>query len=423
MGFMDRLKAAYSIIADPQSTVPAVPTDGMVTSIAPSSMYYQRVAHDSSRAVLAPIVSRISMDVANTPIRHVRVDENGRYLETINGSELNDRLTLRANIDQSGVAFLQDAVTTMLYLGAVAMVPVEVSANPDRSVYEILSLRTAEITQWFNRSVEVQVYNEFTGQRVAKTLPKGYVAIAYNPLYAVMNEPNSTLRRLIDRLALLDVADGKQFSPQLDLIIQLPYTLNNERRQEAAAARMETITKQLEDSKYGVAYVDATEKITQLNRPVTNNLVETVGTLTESLHAQLGLSPGIFSGTASQEEMLAYYNRTIKPVLNAIIDAMQTTFLTRTALRQGHRIAAFPDLFKMAPLSEFATAADTFTRNAIMSTNEVRAVMGLEPSEDPSADELRNKNLNPNPESEFPEAPGPGEEDGKERSKDDKTEK
>ena len=275
-----------------------------------------------------------------------------------------------------------------------ALVPIEVSNRPDQGQFDILSIRACEITQWYNESVEVSVYNELTGQRVEKVLPKGYAAVAYNPLYAVMNETNSTLKRLIDRLGLLDRADGKQFSPQLDLIIQLPYALKTTKRQTEADRRLSAIEAQLEESKYGIAYIDATEKVTQLNRPVTNDLVNTITALTESLHAQLGLTPSIFAGSATQDELISYNNRTILPIVKALTDAMIGTFFSRTAIRQGNSIMAFPSLFKMAPLSEFADSADKLTRNEIMTSNEVRAVIGLVPSSDPEADVLRNKNLN-----------------------------
>jgi len=389
--FMDRLKTSYNILRNKESWVTVSPDDHIV-SLSPTSIT-RRLSYDSQKTVLSPIVTRISIDAANIPLRHVLVDEYGQFKEN-RDSELNDRLTIRANLDQSGVAFLQDAVGTMLENGSCALVPIEISSNPNTGGFDILSLRVAPIVEWYNGAVRVSVYNELTGEREEKVLPKGFVGIAYNPLYSVMNEPNSTLKRLVDRLALLDMADGKQFSPQLDLIIQLPYTLKNDRRQAEADRRLETIQQQLDDSKYGIAYVDSTEKITQLNRPVTNTLFETVKELTESLHAQLGLTPSIFSGTATPEEMLMYNNRTILPIIKALTDAMVGSFFTRTAIRQGHTIMAFPDLFKMAPLSEFSAAADSLNRNEIMTSNELRAVIGLYPSRDPEADKLRNKNLN-----------------------------
>lgn len=390
-GFMDRLKTSYNVLANKVNWV-EVPDGELISSSSPSSIS-NRVTYDNTKTVLAPIMTRIAIDVSAIPLRHVIVDEYGQFLETKH-SELNDRLTIRANLDQSGAAFIQDAVMTMLSDGVCALVPVEITSNPNTGSYEITSLRVGRVNQWFNGAVEVSVYNELTGDRVEKILPKGYVAIAYNPLYPVMNEPNSTLRRLIDRLALLDQADGRQFSPQLDLIIQVPYTLKNERRQAEAERRLAVIEEQLHDSKYGIAYMDANEKITQLNRPVTNTLFETVTSLTESLHSQLGLTPAIFSGTASEEEILLYNNRTLLPIIKALTDAMVGSFFTRTAIRQGHTILPFPSLFKMAPLADFAEAADKLTRNEILSSNEVRAALGIHPAKDPEADELRNKNLN-----------------------------
>lgn len=387
--FMDRLRVSYNVL---RGTEPDVDPEQTVTSTFPSSTY-SRISYDTTSAVLAPILTRIAVDAANIPLRHVVVDEYGQFQET-KVSELNDRLTIMANVDQTGVAFIQDVVMTMLEHGACALVPVEVSSNPRSGTYDILSMRVAPIVEWFNYSVTVDVYNELIGDKEHKTLPKSFVAIAYNPLYPIMNEPNSTLKRLIDRLALLDVADGKLFSPQLDLILQLPYSLKNEKREAEATRRLESLETQMNDRKYGIGYIDATEKVTQLNRPATNTLFDTVVKLTESLHSQLGLTPSIFAGTATQEEMLSYNNRTILPIVKAVTDSMVGAFFSRTAIRQGNAIMAFPNLFKMAPLEAFAEAADKLTRNAIMSSNEIRAVVGLRASDEPDADALRNKNLN-----------------------------
>lgn len=387
--FMDRLKASYNVL---RGTGPIIGPEEMVTSTFPSSTY-SRISFDTASAVTAPIKTRIAIDAANMPLRHVLVDEYGQFQET-KESELNDRLSIMANIDQPGTAFIQDAVMTMLENGACALVPVEVSSNPDSGTYDILSMRVAPIVEWFNYSVTVDVYNELIGDKQHKTLPKSFVAIAYNPLYPIMNESNSTLRRLIDRLALLDVADSNLFSSQLDLILQLPYVLKNEKREKEAIRRLESLEAQMSDRKYGIAYIDATEKITQLNRPATNTLFDTVVKLTESLHSQLGLTPSIFAGTATQEEMLAYNNRTILPIVKSITDSMTGAFFSRTAIRQGNAIMAFPNLFKMAPLEAFAEAADKLTRNAIMTSNEIRSVVGLPASDDADADALRNKNLN-----------------------------
>lgn len=405
--FMDRMKRSLDVLRDKPPAIATVPESDYITSSGPMTPSFQRLAYDSQRAVLAPIVTRISIDVAAVPIRHVIADVYGNFLE-LRQSELNERLTVMANIDQSGVAFVQDAVTTMLTSGSCAMVPVEISQSPNNGdAFEILSMRVGEIVGWRNKSVEVSVYNENLGQRQTILLPKDFVAIAYNPMYGVMNESNSTLRRLVDRLALLDVADGKLFSPNLDLIVQLPYALKTQRRTDEAERRIAAIESQLEDSKRGIAYIDATERVTQLNRPVTNTLFETVTSLTESLHSQLGLTPAIFSGTAAPEEMLSYNNRTIMPIINALSHAMVGSFLTRTAISQGQTVMGMPTLFKMAPIGDLAEAADKFTRNEIMTTNEVRSELGLPPRSDEGADTLRNKNLNKATEEGAPGAPGP----------------
>ncbi len=388
--FMERLKLSYNILSNNRGV--DVEPGQMVSSYAPSSVY-SGLRYDSNASVLAPIKTRIAIDCANIPIQHVMIDKLGQFLET-KVSELNDRLTIMANIDQTGVAFIQDAVMTMLEEGACALVPIEISGSPSSGNYDILSMRVGSIIEWFNHSVRVEVYNEMIGDRTELTLPKSFVAICYNPMYSVMNEPNGTLRRLVEKLALLDQAEGRLYSPQLDLIIQLPFAIKNERRQNEANRRLEILEAQLKDRKYGVGYIDATEKVTQLNRPVTNTLSETIEGLMSSLHSQLGLTPSIFAGTAEQDEMVLYYNRTILPVMNALANAMVGAFFSRTAIRQGNSVRAFPNLFKMAPLETFAEAADKLTRNAIMSSNEVRAVIGYAPVKDPDADALRNKNLN-----------------------------
>jgi hypothetical protein len=393
--FMDRLKMSIDVLTGNPPPIATVPEENLVTSMGPiggSTSY--RMAYDSKSAVLAPIVGRISIDAAAVPIRHVIVDEYQKFKE-IKQSELNERLAIRANIDQSGVAFIQDAVITMLTEGACVLVPIEIAQSPNSGdSFDILSIRVGSVVDWRTKSVVVSVYNERIGQKQEITLPKDFVAIAYNPLYSVMNEQNSTLRRLVDRLALLDVADGRLFSPGLDLIVQLPYTLKTDRRKEEADRRIAAIESQLEDSKRGIAYIDATEKVTQLNRPVTNTLFETVKSLTESLHSQLGLTPSIFAGNATPEEMLSYNNRTILPIVKALSDAMVGSFFTRTAISQGHYVMGLPDLFKMAPIGDLAEAADKLTRNEIMTSNEIRGAIGLPPSKDPEADALRNKNLN-----------------------------
>jgi hypothetical protein len=351
------------------------------------------VSYDSTTSVLAPIQNRIAIDVASVPLRHATVDERGKFLG-IKQSELNDRLALAANIDQTGTAFIQDAVMTMLDYGSCVLFPTETSDHPSTGNYDILSMRVGTVSEWFNYSVKTEVYNELAGKRTSIIVPKSYVAIILNPLYAVMNEPNSTMKRLIDKLALLDIADGRLYSAQLDLIIQMSYSASTTRKKAEARRRLEEIEEQLYERKYGIAYVDNTEKVTQLNRPVPNSLIQSVEGLTDSLHNQLGLTPAIFNGTASQEEVLAYHNKTIYPILRALAEGMKVSFFSRASIKRGNTIKPIQDLFKMAPLSEIADAADKLTRNEIMSSNEVRAEIGLVASEDPSADELRNKNLN-----------------------------
>lgn len=398
---INRIKAGINILNSKETWI-AVEPEQRIYSGRTSVMARPRPIYDTQASVLEPIVNRISIDVSAIPIRHARVNTFEQYQGIIN-SELDFRLSIRANMDQSGTAFIKDAVEIMLDEGAVAIVPVEITSNPNTGTFEILSLRAASILEWYNGSIKVSIYNEVLGIRVEKEVSKAYAAIAYNPLNRVMNEPNSTLRRLVDRLSLLDVADGKQFSPGLDIIIQLPYTLKNERRVAEAERRIASIQEQLENSSYGIAYVDSNERIIQLNRPVSNTLFETVKSLQETLHAQLGMSPAIFSGNPTPEELIYYHNRTISPIVKALADAMTASFISRTAYTQGHRVMGIPtNLLKMATVSELSTVADTLSRNAIMTSNEFRSLLGLPPSGDTEADELRNKNLNKPAESEPP---------------------
>lgn len=386
----DRARSAYMVLRGKPFRVT---NDDMVTSYVPAASNSYRVSYDSTTSVLAPIQTRIAIDAANVPLRHAKVDQRGKFL-SIEQSELNDRLALAANVDQTGTAFVQDAVMTILDYGHAVLFPTETSAHPSSGNYDILSMRVGTVSEWFNYSVKVEVYNELAGRRTSIIVPKSYVAIIYNPLYAVMNEPNSTMKRLIDKLALLDVADGRLYSAQLDLILQMNYTASTTRKKTEARRKLEELEDQLYNRKYGIAYVDGTDKVTQLNRPVPNSLVQTVEGLTQSLHSQLGLTPSVFMGTASQEEMLAYNNKTIYPILKALAEGMTVSFFSRSSIKRGNTIKSIQDLFKMAPLSEIADAADKLTRNEIMSSNEVRAEIGLVASEDPNADELRNKNLN-----------------------------
>ena len=353
-----------------------------------------RMVYNSEGSMITSIYNRIGIDVAAVGIQHVRTDENGKYLDVID-SGLNNCLTTEANIDQSGRAFIQDVVMSLCDEGSVAIVPVDTTLNPAvTGSYDILTMRVAKILQWYPEHVQVDLYNQATGMYQAITLPKTMVAILENPLYSVMNEPNSTLRRLIEKINLLDVIDKQSGSGKLDLLIQLPYVLKTEKRIQQAENRREMIESQLKDSQYGIAYVDATEKITQLNRPAENNLMAQIEYLTSMLWSQLGLTKEVFDGTADETAMINYWSRTIEPFLSAITDAMSRTFLTKTARTQGQKIMAVRDPFRLVPASLLAEMADKFTRNEIVSSNEFRQVLGMKPSKDPRADELRNKNLN-----------------------------
>ena len=359
-----------------------------------------RMRYSSEGSMITSIYNRIGIDVAAIGIQHVRTDENGKYLDGID-SGLNTCLTVEANIDQSGRAFIQDAIMSLCDEGSIAIVPIDTTLNPAvTGSYDILTMRVAKILQWYPEHVQVDLYNRRTGMYEAMTLPKTIVALVENPLYSVMNEPNSTLRRLIEKINLLDVVDKQSGSGKLDLLIQLPYVLKTEKRIEQAENRRKMIEEQLRDSRYGIAYVDATEKITQLNRPAENNLMAQIEYLTSMLWSQLGLTKEVFDGTADEAAMINYYNRTIEPFLGSITDAMSRVFLTKTGRSQGQAIMAIRDPFKLVPASILAEMADKFTRNEIVSSNEFRAVLGMKPSADPGADELRNKNLNVSAEEE-----------------------
>lgn len=348
----------------------------------------------SDRSMISAMYNRIAIDVAAVNIEHVRVDEEDHYSETIN-SGLNDCLKYSANIDQSSREFIMDVVLTMMDDGCAAVVPVDVDTSPiENNSYNILTMRVGRVREWFPSSVRVDIYNDRTGQREELILPKNMVAIITNPLYSVMNEPNSTLQRLMHKLALLDVVDDQSSSGKLDLIIQLPYIIKTEARRQQAEQRRKMIEEQLAGSKYGIAYTDGTERITQLNRAVENNLLEQVKYLETKLYGQMGVSENILNGTAEEKEMLNYYNRTLEPILSAITDNMTRTFLTKTARTQGQRIKFFRDPFRLIESSTLAELADKFTRNEIMSSNEFRAVIGLHKSDDPKADQLINSNLN-----------------------------
>ena len=364
-----------------------------------------RLRIGSERSIVASIYNRIAVDVAAINLQHCRVDQNGKYLRPIQ-SELNQCLRLSANIDQTAREFMLDGVLSLLDEGTVAVVPVDTTVDiVNNNAYDILSIRSGKITQWYPEYVRVDLYNDRTGMHEEITLPKSVVAIVENPFYEVMNKPNSTLQRLKNKLALLDATDEKQNSNKLNIIIQMPYGLKGKNREDRARDRIKDIEMQLVDSRYGIAYLDATEKIVQLGHPIENKLLEEIEYLTNQLYAQLGLTPKVFDGTANEEEMIQYYNRTLEPILAAFIDEFNRKFLTRTARSQGQAISYFRDPFKLAPVEKLATIADSFTQNEIVSSNEFRAVLGFQPVDDARADALLNKNINPIADSPNPNAP------------------
>ncbi len=352
-----------------------------------------RFTRGNERSIVTSVYNRIALDVAAVDIRHCRLDENGRFKEYIN-SPLDECLNLEANIDQSGRSFIQDVVMSMLDEGCVAIVPVETSKDPNvTDSYNIWSMRTGKILEWYPNDVRVRVYNDRTGNKEDILLSKKYVAIVENPLYAVINEPNSTMQRLIRKLNLLDVIDEQSGSGKLDLIIQLPYLIKTDARRSQAEKRRRDIEEQLSGSKYGIAYTDGTEKITQLNRSVDNNLMKQIEYLTSMLYSQLGITQAVLEGTADEQAMLNYTNRTIEPIISAIVDEMKRKFLTKTARSQNQTIAFFNDPFRLVPINNIAEIADKFTRNEILTSNEIRQIIGIKPSDDPKADQLINSNI------------------------------
>lgn len=353
-----------------------------------------RFTRGNERSIVTAIYNRIALDAASVDINHCRIDNDGRFIEKINSS-LNSCLNLEANIDQTGRAFIQDVVMSMLDEGCVAIVPVDTDINPSQTEsYKILSMRTGKILEWYPRHVKVRVYNERTGEREEIKLEKKMVAIVENPLYAVINEHNSTMQRLTRKLALLDNMDERISSGKLDMIIQLPYSIKSEARRTLANERRADLEKQLSDSTYGIGYIDGTEKIVQLNRPLDNNLMKQVEYLTAQLYSQLGITQAILDGSASEEEMLNYYSRTIEPIVSAIVDEMKRKFLTKTARSQNQTIEFFRDSFRLVPLNKIAEIAGVFTQNEILTANEVRQIIGIKPSNDPKADQLVNSNIN-----------------------------
>lgn len=364
----------------------------------------------NERTIVNSIITRIAIDAASTTIQHVRLDENGRFLEVID-SGLNNCLNVRANIDQTGRSFLQDMVQSMCDEGCVAVVPVDTDINPAKTdSYEIRSMRVGKIVQWYPNDIRVRLYNDRTGEKQEITIPKRTTAIIENPFYSIMNEPNSTMRRLNRKLSLLDITDEQTASGKLDLIIQLPYLVKSEARKKQANERRKEIEEQLTGSRYGIAYTDGTEHITQLNRSIENNLMNQVDYLTSMLYSQLGLTKGVLEGTASEEELTNYYNRTIEPIVSTIVNEFNTKFLTKTARTQKQTIYYFRDPFRLVPVAKLAEIADKFTRNEIMSSNEFRQIIGMKASGDPRADELRNKNMPMQDESAMPADEGYDEE-------------
>ena len=352
-----------------------------------------RMIVSGERSLISSIYNRIAIDVAELQLKHVEIDQNGRYLKTITGP-LNECLELETNLDQSATAFKLDAVMSLLEHGVIAIVPVNTSANPNKTgSYDIYDLRVGSINNWYPQHVTVNLYDERTGQRQEITVPKETIAIVENPLYSVMNEPNSTYQRLVRKLNLLDVIDEQSSSGKLDIIIQLPYTIKNQTKLNQAKARADNIEMQLKNSKYGVAYIDGTEKITQLNRPAENNMLAQVEYLTTMLYGQLGITEEVLAGTASEDVMINYHNRTLKPIIRAISESMERSFLTKTARTQGQAIRFYTNPLEMIPPSRLADMADKLTRNEILTSNEVRALLALTPSDDPRADELVNKNM------------------------------
>lgn len=381
-----RIKNAWNIF---RNKTPAMSYDY-------SGSYYRpdrpRFSRGNERTIVTSVFNRIALDVSSLNVRECKMDENDRLVEYVD-SDLDRCLTLEANIDQTGRSFIQDVVMSMFDEGCVAIVPIDTTRNPDKGTYDILTMRVGKITQWYPTQVKVNVYNDRTGNKEDIIVNKNEVAIIENPLFAVMNEPNSTLQRLMRKLVLLDSVDEQSSSGKLDLIIQLPYTIKSELRKEQAEKRRQDIENQLMGSRYGIAYADSTEKITQLNRPLENNLMKQIEYLTSMLYSQLGITQEILDGTANEQTMLNYYSRTIEPIISAITEEMTRKFLSKTAITQHKKITYFRDPFKLVPLNNIADIADKFTRNEILTSNEIRQIVGIKPSDDPKANMLQNSNI------------------------------
>ena len=389
MSFGDRLRHAWNIFTSREDPYYIRQYIGSGRSYRPDRPILTR---GNERSIITSVYNRVALDVASISIQHVRLDDDGRFTSVLDTS-LNSCLSLEANIDQTGRAFIQDVVKSMLDEGCVAIVPVDTDLDPDNGSFKIETLRTGKVLDWYPKHVKLSVYNDRTGEKENIIVPKSTVAIVENPFYAVMNAPNSTLQRLIRKLNILDAIDEQSGSGKLNLIIQLPYVIKTEARRQQAENRRKDIEEQLAGSKYGVAYTDGTEHVVQLNRPVENNLMSQIEYLTSMLYSQLGLTQSIMDGSADDKTMLNYMSRIIEPILAAIVDEMKRKFLTKTARSQKQSILFFRDPFKLVPVSEIAEIADKMTRNEIMTSNEIRQKIGMTPSKDPKADELRNSNL------------------------------
>jgi hypothetical protein len=397
--FGSRLKHAWNVFLNKD------PTEGYYPNVGPGYSYRPdriRLSRGNERSIANSVYNRIALDVASIDIQHVRTDENGCFISVMK-TGLNKCLTEEANIDQTGRAFMHDVVMSMFDEGSVAIVPVETNSNPKKGSFDVCTMRTGKVVDWYPSHVRVNVYNEYKGRKEDVLVPKSMTAIIENPLYSVINEPNSTMQRLIHKLNLLDAIDEQSGSGKLDLIIQLPYVTKSPARKRQAEDRRDEVERQLTGSKYGIAYTDGTEKITQLNRPVENNLMTQIEYLTSMLYSQLGITQGILDGTADEKTMLNYYTRTIEPIISAIVDELKRKFLTQTARSQHQSIMFLRDPFKLVPVSQLADIADKFTRNEILSSNELRQIIGRKPSDDPKADELTNSNLNHPTEEEQPQ--------------------
>ena len=389
------IKHAWGLFTNTNNKNPTVKPEGSSYTISPTRPRFTR---GNERTIVTSVYNRIAIDASNIDIMHVRLDDEGRFKEPIK-SNLNNCLTVEANIDQSSRAFMLDVVISLLDEGCIAVVPVKTTLNPNNTdSYDIDELRTGRIVEWFPKHVMIRLYNDETGMYQDITLPKSQVAIIENPLYTIMNEPNSTMQRLIHKLSLLDIIDEESSSGKMDLIIQLPYIIKNDTKRSQAEERRKQIEDQLRGSRYGVAYIDGTEKVTQLNRSVENNILKQVEYLTNLLYSQLGLTQTIMDGTADENAMNNYYNRTVEPVVSAIIDEFHRKFLTKTARTQGQAIMFFRDPFKLMSVTSIADTADKFTRNELLSSNEFRQIIGRKPSTDPKADMLLNKNISHAPE-------------------------